>query len=164
MENKNEFKNELMVCIMGGNISSTEAHENTQMGITDTTKYLEKDIKSIKKFNSLHFVPIAMKDSRMLNENDLNFLLHTIKENDSCYILITHGTYTMEKTANFIRKNLQVLKKNINKIIYFVGSENFLDAPDSDALKNLETALSEIDHISPGVYMMKKLGERIMIQ
>jgi L-asparaginase len=96
----------------------------------------EYDIESIFK-----------KDSRAITENDRKLLVRKIKETNATKILITHGTFTMKETAQYIGK------LNLNKTTVLVGSFILGSSTDTDASFNLGYAISSLQLLKPDVYI-----------
>jgi len=133
--------------IMGGTISSIAANENSEQGFSDIPNYLEK---VYKEYPNLCFFNICMKDSRQITDEDRELLVKEIANDYSDQIIVTHGTITMTKTAQFIKKHWP--DKRTKKVVCFVGAEFALDVYPTDALLNLGIALEKVEGLKPGVY------------
>ena len=89
---------------------------------------------------------ILQKDSLDLTNEDRNFIRQKVY-NDPCkYILITHGTDSMIKTA-------KALGRESGKTIVLTGSMYPAEFRDSDAIFNIGCAVMAVQTLSPGVYI-----------
>lgn len=86
-------------------------------------------------------------DSRFISQNDRKNLVAKIRATNSDKILITHGTFTMEDTAQYLGKH------NLNKTIVLVGSFVLGSSPNTDAPFNLGYAISSVQFLKPDVYV-----------
>lgn len=87
------------------------------------------------------------KDSRFITVEDRELLERTITSCSEEKILITHGTFTMAQTAEFLGK------RKIAKTIVLVGSFILGDDPETDAPFNLGYAISALQNLENGVYV-----------
>ena len=90
---------------------------------------------------------ICDKDSRLLNKGDRQKLLDKILRTKTSKILITHGTFTMQNTAEFLGT------KQLQKTIVLVGSFVLGNHINSDAAFNLGFALSAVQFLPLNVYV-----------
>ena len=91
-----------------------------------------------------------MKDSREISYKDRQKLLNTVQDSKHEMIVITHGTYTMPDTAQYLKDHLP---KN-SKTIILTGSMIPLRGFDySDAPFNLGYAIANVQKLPPGVYV-----------
>ncbi|NQZ45245.1 MAG: asparaginase [Flavobacteriaceae bacterium] len=99
-------------------------------------------------FNGQYSVQnIFSKDSRFITDDDRNAIAEIIRNSPNQNILITHGTLTMVETATSLGKQLR------DKTIILTGAFILGTKPDTDAVENLEFALSQFDHLPSGVYI-----------
>ena len=91
-------------------------------------------------------VSIMQKDSLDLDDADRITIREAIASQPCDRIIVTHGTDTMIKTAEFLRKIS-------NKIIVLTGSMYPAQYRDSDAVFNLGCALVGAQILQPGVYI-----------
>ncbi|MES2971597.1 MAG: asparaginase domain-containing protein [Patescibacteria group bacterium] len=97
---------------------------------------------------------VAEKDSRDINEEDRERLVKAIQSSPHQNILITHGTFTMLKTAQFLTK-----QGFSNKKIILTGSMiPIIGFAASDAGFNLGFAIASFLNIEPGVYLSMNGG------
>lgn len=94
---------------------------------------------------------VAEKDSREITEGDREKLLKTIEKTPHDNILITHGTFTIKDTAQFLQRESPRLK---DKKVILTGSMIPLTGfSTSDAGFNLGFAVASFAGIEPGVYL-----------
>ncbi len=89
---------------------------------------------------------VLKKDSLEINEIDRDIILKTCKNAKEDKIIITHGTDTIGKTAEF----LSSIK---NKTIILTGSMRPQRFSNSDADLNIGIAIGGIQAISSGIYV-----------
>ena len=89
---------------------------------------------------------ILQKDSLDLNDEDRDLIYRTVKAESNRLIVLTHGTDTMEKTA----QKLQTIK---NKVIVLTGSMSPARFKSSDALFNIACAVTAVQTLRDGVYI-----------
>lgn len=106
-------------------------------------------IKSVRLHGKNVFSEICMKDSRALNEKDRDKIKQTVEKSPHKLFLITHGTFTMPKTAKFLKANL----KSKDKTIVLTGSMIPLAFPQSDAQFNLGFSMAMLKSLPPGIYV-----------
>ena len=90
---------------------------------------------------------ILSKDSRFIDELDREFIAKEIKTSKVNKILITHGTYTMVETAQYLAKS------ELNKVIVLTGAFILGTEESTDAPFNLEFALDTLSYLNKGVYI-----------
>lgn len=92
-----------------------------------------------------------MKDSGDITPADRRKILRTVKKTKTKNIILSHGTVTMEKTAEFLKKNLPKKQK---KIVIITGAMTpLMQFGMSDAGFNLGFAVSAALTQRPGVYI-----------
>ncbi len=100
---------------------------------------------------------VCNKDSRDITKEDLNNLWIKIKASNRENILITHGTFTMKNTAQFLEKIM--VEENISKKIIITGAMvPIVGFSISDAGFNLGYSLGSFIGIKNGVYMCMNGG------
>lgn len=98
--------------------------------------------------------PITEKDSRDITSEDREKLLKAIQSSPHENILITHGTFTMSDTAQFLDdKNLSG-----KKIILTGSMVPIMGFAASDAGFNLGFAVASFSNIEQGVYLSMNGG------
>lgn len=141
---------------MGGTIEFKDpGYEvmNQQMMKLDTSieNYLRNMVKPHFTYSS---EIICDKDSRDITPDDLQKLVKVIENTVHENILVTHGTFTMKKTAKFL-----VDKKLSDKKIVLTGSMiPIIGFSVSDAAFNLGFSIASFGNIKPGVYMSMNGG------
>lgn len=141
---------------MGGTIEFIDpAYDsfNTKLLKLDATieSYLRNLIQPHFSFST---ETITEKDSRDISDEDRNKLLQAIASSSHENILITHGTYTMQVTAQYLQQRNVAEKKIIltGSMIPIIGFAA------SDAGFNLGFAAGSFGAIKPGVYLSMNGG------
>lgn len=150
------MKDNIQIIKMGGTIEFIDqAYDalNKQMMKLDSS--VDNYLKNIVKPHFDYSVnSVCEKDSRDINAQDRELLLKTIKEATAENILITHGTFTMVETAEFLDKQPVADKKIIitGSMVPVVGFSA------SDAPFNLGYSLASFKNIEAGVYICMNGG------
>lgn len=97
---------------------------------------------------------ICQKDSRDITTKDRIRLLKAVKSSKFENILITHGTFTMVKTAKFLNKNF----KGNKKIIITGAMAPVVGFPSSDAPFNLGYSIASFKGAEAGIYICMNGG------
>ena len=143
--------NEILLLITGGTIGSEwSPQEDTAvcMATDSVTEYVKTMIKP--DFNLRQNI-ITMKDSRAITDDTRRDILAAIKSSNCKNIIITHGTYTMTETAQFIKDNLPALD---GRKIILIGSFYPLKGySPSDAPFNIGFAFGALIGAEPGIYV-----------
>ena len=141
----------IKIILTGGTIDSHFNHINESIQVNNETA-LKDYLDSLKLHIDISYQSICKKDSREINQEDRDNILQTISEDhEDTLFLVTHGTFTMPDTAQFLQKNSDKLS---NKAILLVGSMKPLkDFIDSDAPFNLGFALASLLRLEPGIYV-----------
>ncbi len=107
--------------------------------------------KDMRINRRMKYNTICLKDSRDLLPSDREYLLHRITASPYKKIVVTHGTYTMAETAQYLQKQLP---EDNNRVIVLTGALVPLKgfAP-SDGSFNLGYCVSQLDILRPGVYI-----------
>ncbi len=90
---------------------------------------------------------LMAKDSRFITEADMELIAKKCLGCPEERIVITHGTFTMERTASYLQK------KKIPKTIVLTGSHTPLEQP-GDAEFNIGTAISAAQIKPKGVWVV----------
>ena len=144
---------------MGGTI---EFIDPDYQKINDKLMKLDASIdKYLSSLINPHFTydiqTVCQKDSREINQEDLNKLATAIKSTKQENILITHGTFTMKNTAKFLENF--IAKENLNKKIILTGAMiPIIGFSISDAGFNLGYSLASFAVVRPGVYLCMNGG------
>ena len=91
-------------------------------------------------------ISLLKKDSLEINDEDRTLILNKCKEAKEDKIIITHGTDTMNITANY-------LKEIKNKTIIITGAMRPERFSNSDAAINIGVAIGAVQTLSKGVYI-----------
>lgn len=91
---------------------------------------------------------VLNKDSRFISIKDRELIESSVKKSHKDKVLITHGTYTMIETAVYLGR------QNIKKVILLTGSFTLGTDPKSDAAFNLGFAISALQLLKKGVYIV----------
>lgn len=140
---------EIHIIITGGTIDSF--YDGTKdTAVPYKHSVIPDYFKRLKLHSKLKFTEICMKDSRSISANDLAAILKTINRSKSRYILITHGTYTMVETGNYLTDKL----RSFNKTIVLTGSLiPLVGMTPSDGGFNMGYATAILPFLQPGVYV-----------
>ena len=90
---------------------------------------------------------IMLKDSGDIDDNQRQQILEKCNNSETDKIIITHGTDTMVKTAEFLGKNI------VDKTIVIVGAMIPYTFKESDALFNLGAAVTAVQLLDKGVFL-----------
>jgi len=91
-------------------------------------------------------ISLLKKDSLEINDEDRSLILSKCKKAKESKIIITHGTDTMNITANY-------LKEIKNKTIIITGAMRPERFSNSDADVNLGVAIGAVQSLSNGIYI-----------
>lgn len=93
---------------------------------------------------------ITLRDSRDITDNIRDEIVRSIEKSPHNFILITHGTYTMAKTAEYLRARLTIGDKRV----VLTGSMYPLHGfSPTDAPFNLGFAIGSLFQADPGIYL-----------
>lgn len=142
-------KEKLHFIITGGTIDSY-FDPITEKTLPCKYSYIPEFINMLKLYESTTFSEIFMKDSRNITDLDRKKISQEIKKSNSKRIIITHGSYTVVKTARYINKEI----KDINKVIIFVCSMIPIKGfSPTDAGFNLGYAVAKSQDLQNGIYV-----------
>ncbi len=110
-------KDTLHFILTGGTIDSCyDPVKATALPIEHS--YIPQFIPILKLYETVTYTEIFMKDSRSITETDRKKICNTVANSKSQRVIITHGSYTVVKTAQYLQKHLV----HNNKVIIFVCS------------------------------------------
>ena len=142
----------IQLVITGGTIDSyydtdkctTVPHDASVLGDFLNT-YIKMDSTRLDIAN------VCMKDSRDIDDRDIQKVCDTVVESGCDRHVVTHGSFTMFTSA---RKLQELLPENHNQVVVFTGSMLPLEgfAP-NDAGFNLGSATMAAQCLEPGVYI-----------
>jgi L-asparaginase len=135
----------IRVFITGGTFDKEYNELNGQLYFKDTHLHdllemgrcrLETEIRTLMMIDSLEMTP-----------EDRELIAYQCEQCEENQIVITHGTDTMNETANVIAKKVK------DKVIVLTGAMIPIKFGSSDGLFNLGSALAFVQTLSPGVYI-----------
>lgn len=101
-------------------------------------------------FVNAEFTELFIKDSRQLSENDFKTILKTIEKSPFNKIVVTTGTFKIDKLSNYVINNI----KNNTKTIIFTGSTTPITGfTPSEGLFNLGHAVASAQKLDRGIYI-----------
>lgn len=150
------MKKHVHIIKMGGTIEFIDLaydaiNKNLMKLDTSIDSYLHNLIKPHFNFSS---ETVAKKDSRDITQKDRDELLRAITTTSHDNIIVTHGTFTMSETAEFLDKQNYGSKK----IILTGSMVPITGFTVSDAGFNLGFAIANFDTIEPGVHICMNGG------
>lgn len=149
-------RNHYLIIKMGGTIEFKDpayGEINDKLLKLDTT--IESYLTNIVKPHFLYtVVTVAEKDSRDLDEHDREKLLQSILGSDTDKVVVTHGTFTMKQTAEY----LQNAGLGTKKVILTGSMIPVAGFAASDAGFNLGFAIGSFETLEPGVYLSMNGG------
>jgi L-asparaginase len=92
------------------------------------------------------FIPLFEKDSLDITDEDRQKIRDTIESSEQSRFIVTHGTDTMVKTAEF-------LNDLDGKIVVLTGSLSPARFKSSDAAFNVGSAMGAVQCLPPGAYI-----------
>lgn len=135
--------------LTGGTIDShfNPARDAVEIGgKTSIPDYL----RMLKLHPAVELTELFLKDSRDIRYTDRKKLLDVVQKSPHKRIVITHGTYTIPDTAQYLKDQLG----KTGKTIVFTGSMIPLRGFDlSDAGFNLGYAVASVQTLPAGVYI-----------
>ena len=145
---------------MGGTIEFKDpGYEimNQQMMKLDTS--IDNYLKNMVKPHFTYSIEnICDKDSRDINQQDLDKLSKAIIVTPHQNILITHGTFTMKATTKYLDENFTKNNTQSKKIILTGSMIPIVGFSVSDAAFNLGYSIGSFSNIDKGVYICMNGG------
>ncbi|PIU20908.1 MAG: asparaginase [Candidatus Diapherotrites archaeon CG08_land_8_20_14_0_20_34_12] len=129
--------------ITGGTIDNIDKDRKLKSRKTHIPKMLKQANVTLE----INTEKLMLKDSRDLTDSDRKLILKKCKQCREDKIIITHGTFTMAKTAAILGQGIK------NKTIVLTGSMVPYVEDNSDALFNLGCAISKVQTIPRGIYI-----------
>ncbi len=96
------------------------------------------------------YIQLCAKDSRDLLDSDLEELVRLLQEDPNERCIITHGTFTLFKTARFLQNRLPKLEKKIILTGAMIPIDGFYH---SDGPFNLGYSLGVIERVDNGIWV-----------
>jgi L-asparaginase len=137
----------IRLLITGGTIDDVD-YEQEEHAPIDHATFVPSLLRQSRVRLPYEYEIILQKDSRFITEEDRKLILEKCQSSPEDHILITHGTYTMAKTA----KELGAAK--LKKTIVLFGSIIPINESKSDALFNLGSAFMCAQLLPHGVYII----------
>lgn len=141
--------NTIHFIITGGTIDSFFNPASDKVEVNEKSD-IPDYIKKLKLHNSSEFTSLFMKDSREINHKDRRVILDIVNKSPHKMIIITHGTYTMPDTGQYLKEQLEKTEKTIVLLGSMIPLTGFSL---SDAGFNLGYAVSNVQVLKPGVYI-----------
>lgn len=133
------------ILITGGTIDNIDGEP--AMGQKSTVvEYIKT---KIKPYFEIGEQIVCFKDSSRVTNEDREALLRAILSSPHTHFLVTHGTFTMAETAEYLLARETQLK---GRTIVFVGSF-CMGLLDSDCPFNLGFAIGSLRHLAEGIYI-----------
>lgn len=134
----------------GGTIDSSY-HPPTETSIPNRQSVIPDYIRRfVQPHFAASFETLCMKDSKFITDAIRRKIMKSIEKTRAPVVIITHGTITLAKTAEFLKKNL----KNSKKVVILVGAMIPLkEIAMSDGGFNLGYAVGASESLKPGVYV-----------
>ncbi len=108
-----------------------------------------KDV--IKPHFKATFKTVCMLDSGDITDPIRKKIAHAVARARERHVIITHGTNTMTKTADYLKRHLD---ESLGKIVVLTGAMVPLkEFAMSDGGFNLGFAIAALEHLKPGVYI-----------
>lgn len=107
----------------------------------DKSLFLDEQVK-------LNYVQICSKDSRDVSDEDRRKLCEAIDASSASRFVITHGTFTMFETANYLREHL---RRSDVKIVITGSMVPLVGFYHSDAHFNIGYSLGYLQNADDGV-------------
>ena len=131
---------------IGGSVPEYAEIEQAADLFNDTVNFEKHITRSFKAQVTYKEFEVCKKDSREINERDRNILVEAIEreyEQGTDRFLVTHGTYTMPDTGEFLVKSLpeELLS---NSLIILTGAMYPWNVYGSDAPLNLGASISQL--------------------
>ena len=148
-------ENHIHIIRMGGTIEFKDpGYENINQQLMKLDTSIENYLKNMVKPHFTYSIEtVCEKDSREITTEDREKLAKAIASSTHENILITHGTFTMKNTAQFLDK--KALKKKIVLTGSMVPIAGFSV---SDAAFNLGYSIASFEHLNTGVYICMNGG------
>lgn len=130
----------------GGTIEGLD-YENKEFESIDANISIKSFFDSANVAFQYTIENVFKKDSRFITRQDRELLVEKVKATKATKILMTHGTFTMEDTAQYLGQ------LNLNKTIVLVGSLVLGTSKNTDAAFNIGYAISSVQFLKPDVYV-----------
>lgn len=141
----------LHILITGGTIDSVFDGARDMVVVNDASTIQKYLVEMVRPHFEVSQEVITMRDSREITDNVRAEILRSIEKCSHDFILLTHGTYTMAATAEYLSKKLA---GEGSKRVVLTGSMLPLQGfSPTDAPFNLGFAIGSLFLSKPGVYL-----------
>lgn len=131
----------------GGTIDKDYPHTTKGWAFEFGAPATERILQKLNPSFTFEILTAFQKDSLEVDDTDRQMLVDTIMENECDKIIITHGTDTMQETADFIAQQVK------EKLVVLTGAmlpERFYN---SEASINLGAAIATANLLDKGVFI-----------
>ncbi len=140
-------KLKIKILVTGGTIDDLD-YEKEEDAPTNHQSLIPDLLKQARITSEYEVEVLMQKDSRVVTDDDRKLILERCQNAEEDKIIITHGTFTMPETAQYLGK------ANLNKTIVLFGAAVPANKDKSDALFNLGAAFIASQLSSHGVYVV----------
>ena len=136
---------QIQVFITGGTFDKEYNELTGELYFRDT--HLKQMLEQGRSHLNITIRSLMMIDSLEMTEEDREIILKHCQKSPAGRIVITHGTDTMVKTANYLAQHLS------DKTIVLTGAMIPIVFGSSDGLFNMGAALAYVQTLPRGVYI-----------
>lgn len=136
---------DLKILICGGTIDKVHNMINETLEFADYS-HIPQILQQAFVTDTISHEIVMMKDSLDMTDLDRGHLSKVIQKTEQRKIVITHGTSTMQQTAEYLAR------KHNDKTIVLVGAMRPFSLSKSDAEFNLGFAIGAVKALPNGVY------------
>lgn len=135
----------IRIFVTGGTFDKEYNELNGKLFFKDT--HIHEMLKLGRSRLDLKIEPLMMIDSLQMTDSERKKIINSCKKCSEKYIIITHGTDNMVKTAKLLKK------EKLDKTIVLSGAMIPYKFGSSDGLFNLGAALAFVQTLKPDVYV-----------
>ena len=140
----------LHLLITGGTIDSVFDGARDMVVVNDASTITEYIQDLVQPHFEISKEIVTLRDSREITDNIRAEIVRSIEEGHHDFILVTHGTYTMAATGEYLQKHLKPSTKRVVLTGSMLPLKGF--SP-TDAPFNLGFAIGSLFMAEPGVYL-----------
>ena len=137
----------IRILTTGGTIDNLE-YDSEDNAPSSPQSYIPKLVKQARLTVKTEIDPVFAKDSKFVTDADREEIYQRCLASQEDTLVITHGTMTMPATAKYLGG------KMIPKTIVLLGAMIAANHENSDALFNLGSAISAVQLLPHGVYIL----------
>ncbi|XP_063933441.1 uncharacterized protein LOC135145258 [Zophobas morio] len=141
---------ELLLIQTGGTIDKIYSTSPNRRGLTVSHPAISKIFSKLKLTVKHRLVTVCKRDDSNFTQDDLNSLKNSCLAAPEMKIIVTHGTETLIKTAQFLALESELEQ---NKLIILTGSFVPHQFKNSDAEFNIGLAVGASNLLSSGVFI-----------